>query len=179
MGGQRNPVPGLSEKLLDLAPHNDYTIKSVVCSIEKLFHSIKGVCEMKTLFLSSICIVLLTACSIPPTGVATPTQTKLPSPAQVQLPTSTNTESPTLTPAGLKYCVVPALLNIRSGPGTQYAVLAIEAQGICGLATARNEDASWVYITTNKYTGWAFVKYLSGEGDISTLPVFTELTPTP
>jgi uncharacterized protein YgiM (DUF1202 family) len=134
---------------------------------------------MKTLFLSSICIVLLTACSIPPTATAIATQTELPTPTQVKLPTSTYTESPSLTPAGLQYCVVPALLNIRSGPGTQYAVLAIEAQGICGLATARSKDSSWVHITFNKYTGWAYVKYLSGKGDISTLPIFTELTPTP
>ena len=134
---------------------------------------------MKSLFLSSICFVLLTACSIPSTATATATQTELPTPTQVQLPISTYTESPSLTPAGLKYCVVPALLNIRSGPGTQYPVLAIEAQGICGLLTARSKDASWVYIITNKYTGWASVKYLSGEGDISILPVFTALTPTP
>jgi uncharacterized protein YgiM (DUF1202 family) len=134
---------------------------------------------MKSLLLSIICIVMLSACSIPPTGTATPTQTELPIPTQAQLPTSTYTESPSLTPAGLKYCVVPALLNIRSGPGTQYSIVTIEAQGTCGLVTARNEDSSWLYISTGKYTGWASVKYLTGEGDISTLLVSTELTPTP
>jgi uncharacterized protein YgiM (DUF1202 family) len=134
---------------------------------------------MKSLFLSCICIVLLTACGIPFTGTAIPTQTDIPIPTQAQLPTSAYTESPSLTPAGLEYCVVPTLLNLRSGPGTQYSVVTIEAQGTCGLITARNEDASWVYIRTSKYTGWASVKYLSGEGNISTLPVFTELTLTP
>jgi uncharacterized protein YgiM (DUF1202 family) len=134
---------------------------------------------MKSLLLSSICIVLLTACGVSATGTATPTPTDLPTSTQVQLPISTYTESPSPTLAGLKYCVVPALLNLRSGPGTQYSVVTIEAQGICGLATARNKDASWAYLTTTKYTGWANVKYLSGTGDISTLPVFTQLTPTP
>jgi hypothetical protein len=57
--------------------------------------------------------------------------------------------------------------------------VAIEAQGICGQVTARNEDASWAYLSTGKYTGWAYVKYLSGIGDIGTLPVFKQLTPTP
>ncbi|MGD0878944.1 MAG: hypothetical protein ABSA01_12480 [Anaerolineales bacterium] len=134
---------------------------------------------MRSLFLSSLCVVLLSACGIASAGTATPTSTELPTSTQVQLPTPTYTESLSPTPAGLNYCVVPALLNLRSGPGTQYSVVAIEAQGICGLVTARNGDASWAYMTTGKYTGWAFVKYLSGKGDISSLPVFTELTPTP
>jgi uncharacterized protein YgiM (DUF1202 family) len=134
---------------------------------------------MKSLLLSSICVVLLTACGVSATGTATPTATDLPTFTQVQLPTSTITESPSITPAGLKYCVVPALLNLRSGPGIQYSIVAIEAQGICGQVTARNEDASWAYMSTGKYTGWAYVKYLSGTGDISALPVFKQLTPTP
>ena len=133
---------------------------------------------MKSLFLFVTCIVLLTACGLPSSGTATPTPTELPIPTQTQLPTSTDTQSPSPTLAGLKYCVVPALLNLRSGPGTQYSVVAVEAQGICGQATARNADSSWVYITTSKYTGWAIVKYLSGKGDISSLPVFTKSTPT-
>jgi hypothetical protein len=134
---------------------------------------------MKSLFLSVICIVLLTACGVSATGTATPTPTELALATQTQLPTSTYTASPSPTLSGLKYCVVPALLNLRKGPGTQYSVVAIEAQGICGQATARNKDASWVYLATSKYTGWASVKYLSGTGDISSLPVFTQLTPTP
>ena len=134
---------------------------------------------MRSLFVFIICIVLLTACSIASTGTVTPTPTELPTPTQVQSPTPTYTESPSPTPAELKYCIVPALLNLRSGPGTQYSVVTIEAQGTCGLVSTRNKDASWVYISTGKYTGWAYVKYLSGEGDISSLPVFTELTPTP
>ena len=134
---------------------------------------------MKFLLLSCICIVFLAACSSPATETATPIPTGLPSPTQAQLPTSTFTQTPTPTPAGVKYCVVPNLLNLRSGPGTQYSIVTIEAQGTCGQATARNEDASWVYLITGKYTGWAYATYLSGEGDIKNLPIFTALTLTP
>jgi uncharacterized protein YgiM (DUF1202 family) len=134
---------------------------------------------MRSLLLPSLCIVLLTACGVSATATVTPTATEIPTYTQVQLPTSTYTESPSVTPAGLKYCVVPALLNLRSGPGTQYSIVAIEAQGICGQVTARNADASWAYMSTGKYTGWAYVKYLSGTGDISSLPVFKQFTPTP
>jgi uncharacterized protein YgiM (DUF1202 family) len=136
---------------------------------------------MKFLFLSSMCIVLLAACSMPTaTGTATPTQTELPISTQLQLPTSTSTEIPaTPTLAGLKYCVVPNLLNLRSGPGIQYSIVVIEGQGSCFQVTARNEDASWVYIDTGKHAGWAYVKYLQGEGDLTTLPLFSELMLTP
>ena len=134
---------------------------------------------MRSIFLSSLCVILLSACGIASAGTATPTPTELSTSTLTQIPTSTYTESPSPTLAGLNFCVVPALLNLRSGPGTQYSIVTIEAQGTCGLVTARNEDSSWLNISTGKYTGWASIKYLTGEGDISTLPVSTELTPTP
>ena len=147
--------------------------------MEKPIHSIKGVCMMKSLFLSSICLVLLTACSVPASGKATATPTEMPISTLAQLPTSTLAETAIPTLQGLKYCVVPNLLNLRSGPGTQYSIVSIEAQATCGQVTARNEDASWAYLNTGKYSGWAYAKYLTGEGDLRTLPVFTVLTPTP
>jgi hypothetical protein len=135
---------------------------------------------MKFLFLSSMCIVFLAACSLPSTpATATPTQTELPISTQMQLPTSTDTITATPTLAGLKYCVVPNLLNLRSGPGIDYSIVVIEAQGSCFQIVARNEDSSWVYMNTGKYVGWAYAKYMSGEGDISSLPLIAEWTLTP
>ena len=58
-------------------------------------------------------------------------------------------------------------------------IVSIEAQGTCGQVTARNADSSWVYFNTTNQKGWAYVKYLAGEGDLSTLPVLAGLTPTP
>jgi uncharacterized protein YgiM (DUF1202 family) len=134
---------------------------------------------MKSLLLASFCIVLLTACSVHATGTATATPTGLATSTQVQLPTPTYTETSIPTLAGLKYCIVPNLLNLRSGPGTTYSIVSIEAQGTCGQVTARNADSSWVYFNTTNQKGWAYVKYLAGEGDLSTLPVLAGLTPTP
>ena len=137
---------------------------------------------MKFLFLSSMCIVLLAACSMP-TAAGTPTPSLTGAPISTQplvlLPTSTSTETPTVPLAGLKYCVVPNLLNLRSGPGINYSIVVIEGQGSCFQATARSDDSNWVYINTGKYAGWAYIKYLSGEGDISSLPLLAELTLTP
>jgi uncharacterized protein YgiM (DUF1202 family) len=135
---------------------------------------------MKTLLLSCLCIVLLAACSKPATATATPSTTEIPTPTLAQPATSANTPIPSPTPtlAGLKYCVVPNLLNLRSGPGTQFSIVVIEGQGTCGQVTARNEDSSWVYFSVGKYNGWAFAKYLAGEGNIKSLPVSSELSPT-
>ncbi len=134
---------------------------------------------MKTLILLTMGIVFLAACSNPATATATATETETPLPTQTQLPTPTLTQTALPTPAGLKYCVKTGLLNMRSGPGTQYSVVAILANDTCGLVSGRNEDASWGYMATNKFTGWVFVKYLSGTGDIKSLPVLTVTTPTP
>jgi uncharacterized protein YgiM (DUF1202 family) len=136
---------------------------------------------MKFLLLSCMCIVFLAACSMPASGTAIPSPTELPSPTpQAQIPTSANTPIPSPMPtlAGLKYCVVPNLLNLRSGPGTQFSIVVIEGQGTCGQVTARNEDSSWVYFSVGKYNGWAFAKYLTGQGDIKSLPLSSGSTPT-
>jgi uncharacterized protein YgiM (DUF1202 family) len=142
----------------------------------------KDWCEMKTM-LFCLCLVFLAACdsaSATATATAAPLPTGLPSPTQVpSLPSPTPTQILSPTPAGLKYCIVPNLLNLRSGPGIDYSIVVIEGQDTCGQATARNADSSWVYINFGKYTGWAYAKYLSGEGDISTLPLSTTLTQTP
>ena len=137
---------------------------------------------MRSIFilLSCLGIFFLAACSnFPATGTATPAPTVFSSPTQAQLPTSTHTQTPSPTLAGLKFCVVPNLLNLRSGPGTDYSIVVIEGQGTCGQATARDKDANWVYFITGNFSGWAYAKYLSGEGDISSLPIYTALTLTP
>jgi hypothetical protein len=137
---------------------------------------------MKFLILSSMCIVYLAACSMPvANGMPTPTLTESPISTHplLLLPTSTSPGTPTATLTGLKYCVVPNLLNLRSGPGINYSIVVIEGQGSCFQATARSDDSNWVYINTGKYAGWAYIKYLSGEGDISSLPLMAELTLTP
>jgi hypothetical protein len=134
---------------------------------------------MKTFFVISMCMILMVACGQPANATPTPTLTEILLPTQTLLPSSTYTVTHTSSPSGLKYCVVPNLLNLRSGPGIQYSIVVIEAQGTCFLATARNQDSSWVYFHTGKYTGWAYAKYLSGEGDISSLPLYAELTLTP
>jgi uncharacterized protein YgiM (DUF1202 family) len=134
---------------------------------------------MKSLIFASICIVLLSACSGSAGGTATATPTELATSTQVQLPTSTYTETFNPTLAGLKYCIVPNLLNLRSGPGINYSIVSIEGQGTCGQVTARNADSSWVFISTGNYSGWAYTKFLAGQGDLSTLPVKEGLTPTP
>ena len=135
---------------------------------------------MRSLFLSLACIaILLSACSIPSREIATSTQTSIPIPTLTLEAEPTPTQFlPTATASEVKYCVVPGLLNVRSGPGIQYTIVAILAQGTCGTVAARNDDLSWVYFITSKYSGWVYTKYVSGKGDINTLPLYTVLTLT-
>jgi len=135
---------------------------------------------MRFLFLSLICIaVLLSACNVPSRETATSTQTSIPVPTLTleALPAPTQF-LPTATASEMKYCVVPGLLNVRSGPGIQYSIVAILGQDTCGTVAARNDDLSWVYFNTSKYSGWVYTKYVSGQGDINTLPLYTVLTLT-
>jgi len=138
---------------------------------------------MKSLILSIMCIVLLTACSNPSPATATatvaPSQTELPAPTQTQPPTPTYTLTPVPTPKGLQGCVVPEQLNVRKGPGTQNGIVGKLNKGTCVLLIAQNTDNKWFWEISDKYNGWVDGDYLSGNGNRSTLPLLTELTQTP
>jgi len=145
-----------------------------------------------------------------PTGSATPSTTPsltvtpthtLTSTATLTLTptiTLTPTQKPTLTPLPTKptfetltYCVnspYAYTINVRSGPGTNYAPLGEPLLvGKCLAFSARNEEETWLQIAPNQpdetleqYTdGWIF-RELLGLGSIGSidLPAVT-LTPTP
>jgi len=140
---------------------------------------------MKSLILSTIFIVLLSACSNSATVTATstatavPTQTEIPTPTQTQSPTPTYTLTPVPTPNGIKGCVKPEQLNVRKEPGTQYAIVGILNKGTCVILIARNTDNIWFWEISDKYNGWVDGDYLSGNGGRKKLPLLSELTQTP
>lgn len=145
---------------------------------------------MKSLILSIMCIVLLTACSTPApaigtaslpllqTQLTTPTQTELPVPTQTEPPIPTDTPALAPTPNAVRVCVLPDQLNLRTGPGTTYNVAGVLKKGTCIFAIARNPNNTWFWLITNDYNGWAAGTYLSAKGDLNTLPIVTEFTQT-
>ena len=63
-------------------------------------------------------------------------------------------------------------LNVRSGPGLEYGAVATLPQGFGVNLVARNNAASWVFISlTNGVTGWVNVNYLYTNFRIWDLPI--------
>jgi uncharacterized protein YraI len=135
--------------------------------------------SMKSVFILVSIVLMVSAC----TPYYTPIQTAIIYPTKTNLPTSTSTstytQSPSPTPVGLIGCVGTNFPNVRSGPGTQWEVLSGLLPGTCVVIRARDQDASWGYLVSDDMTGWVFLYYLVVEGDINSLPLFTELTQTP
>ncbi len=101
---------------------------------------------------------------IPPTDTLPPTESALP-------PTATEPPgSPTPLPSAR---VMVKLLNVRSGPGTAYPVVAIVKEGDKLTALGRTPDNLWIVVRLADGTsGWcsAQSKYITLNGSISELP---------
>src|SRR5687767_9774859 len=131
-----------------------------------------------------------------PTGTVTAAST--PAPTLTLTTTTTSTAKPTVTPSPtnlpfnrLTFCVNSLYansINVRSGPGTNYAPLGGPLPvGECLAFSARNEEGSWLQVapgqidpTLAQYEGgWIFRELLGlGSGGPIDLPAVT-LTPTP
>ena len=75
-------------------------------------------------------------------------------------------------------------INIRRGPGVGYNPLAVFANGQSSVATARNADGTWLYISipdVSGQTGWVNAKtqYSTVSGEINVLPVSSVSPPEP
>jgi len=108
--------------------------------------------------------------------------------AKVQFSWSLVSSAPTPTPVPTSGTgtVVSALLNVRTGPGTNYAILGQLSHGqVVPLVGYRSSDANWVMITWNNTQAWVSGKpaYLQTSTNIANLPVWgsseSTTTPTP
>lgn len=76
--------------------------------------------------------------------------------------------------------VVSARLNVRTGPGTQFAVIGVLSRGqTVSLAGYRSADAGWVMINWNGSTAWVSGRpaYLSTTVNIAAMPVWQGTPP--
>ncbi len=102
----------------------------------------------------------LTAVSTTPVATATP---------------SANTATPTPPPTtNITGVVNTGALNIRSGPGVQYNVIAAVYFGDVVTLIGRNADSTWLYIQTA-----AAARYITPSASISLLPVVDSSVSTP
>ena len=78
---------------------------------------------------------------------------------------------------GVDTAVVPTAtvatyaLNVRSGPGASYTIVAYLSQWQTAKMVGRNSAGSWVQIQLSNGTGWIHAAYIQTNVAISTLPV--------
>jgi len=111
-----------------------------------------------------------------PEAKETPTPTNTPAP-----PTPTVIPSPVPSPTSpeLMAIVQAEVLNVRSGPGTNYPVIASVKQGDSLQVMARNQDANWIEIMLSSgRRGWVAVWLVQHGFAIEAVPL-ASVIPTP
>lgn len=111
---------------------------------------------------------------------------------EVIVTTATPTGTPpTVVPATATHTAVPPVnatavintgkLNVRSGPGIEFAILTSVNNGATVNLLARNPEGTWALIRTSQAVdGWVNVKYIIPNVPIASLPVVgTAVTVTP
>lgn len=82
-------------------------------------------------------------------------------------------EGPQTQPTGYTVTAFPYAVNIRTGPSTEYEILAFLPRRSTAQVLGRNEDATWWQIRYDGTVGWVSAPYAVIEegADISTIPV--------
>ena len=99
--------------------------------------------------------------------------TQPPTPRPPAAPTATQ---PSSGPTGY---VNFDFLNMRTGPGTKYDLIAKLNQGQSMSLLGRNSDGTWALVRLpGGQEGWVFTQYLTATVSITTLPVIGDTPPT-
>ncbi|MCP4166312.1 MAG: SH3 domain-containing protein [Chloroflexi bacterium] len=125
----------------------------------------------------------------PPTATALPpTPTPLEPTATPQAPTATATpEEPTPTPEPETPTPLPAPaivantgINVRSGPGTAYPVVAALDAGQSADIVGRSQNSAWWQITfADGAEGWVFADIVDAAGNTTAVAVVSDISPPP
>ena len=119
----------------------------------------------------------------PATG-AQPTATPQPV-AQAPTATATATTPPTATPTPKPMVSADKAVNVRSGPGTNYPVIASLDGGDQAVIVGQNPAGDWWQIRLdNEKLGWVLGSIVTAQGDTGGIPVASNIpapppTPTP
>jgi hypothetical protein len=137
-------------------------------------------------------VVAATATSRPPTATATPSATPTATATPTSSPTATlaatntatavpsptTTPSPTATPRP-RLTLIVERLNIRSGPGTAYPVLAVAESDQQFELTGRSANGEWWQVCcVADQLGWVFAESTTVAGATDAIPV-VDAPPTP
>jgi uncharacterized protein YgiM (DUF1202 family) len=91
--------------------------------------------------------------------------------------------TPAETPTVPTAIIQPARMNVRSGPGTHFAVVGSADQGASFEITGVNPVGDWYRINYGGGTGWVFASLVSVVGPVENIPALSEadlpVVPTP
>ncbi len=86
----------------------------------------------------------------------------------------------TATPTGVKATVKGATLNVRSGPGTTFSVIASAKKGQSFDVQGKTNDGAWLQLCCfNGKSGWVSASLVTVAGDIKKVPVPADLPAPP
>jgi hypothetical protein len=120
-----------------------------------------------------------------PTPVVAPTNTPTPTPVATDTPVSTPTPevpptaTPTNTPETARAVINNPTVNIRSGPGTNYANIGQARNGERYDITGKNAAGDWYQINFNGQTGWVTSQFVVVEGDPAAVQVAANIPAAP
>ena len=118
--------------------------------------------------------------TLPPPPIATPQATATPRPTATPPPTAT--PLPTATPAPTPAPVVARTngnVNVRSGPGTAYPILAQVPAGTTFVVQGQNSAGTWWQVCClREKPGWVLAELLSATGPMN-VPVVADIPPPP
>jgi len=113
--------------------------------------------KRKTLIVMAAAFTLALA-AVAPTMAQTPAPTTAPVPTAVPLVASTSLYATSLN----------FLVNVRSGPGTEYTILGKVHQGDALDITGKLADGSWLRLNFNGQEGWVLHTLFDVTGDLTT-----------
>lgn len=112
-----------------------------------------------------------------PTPTPTPKFTETPPPS----PTVTSTPAPEVLPTlDVVIGTVLEAMRLRTGPGSEYSIVAIMPAGEIVTLRAVTEDGAWFQLErANGTIGWGAVRFIAPSGDLSGLEYVISRTATP
>lgn len=115
----------------------------------------------------------------PPEPTTASTSTLEPTPSSTPAATSTSTDIPTATPITEPRAKADRVVNLRTGPGTNYPVAGSMKVGDVYNIVGRTADRSWLQVCCVGETfAWVAASVVSATGDLSTVRLVQDI-PTP
>ncbi|MCB0255478.1 MAG: SH3 domain-containing protein [Anaerolineae bacterium] len=117
--------------------------------------------------------------AIAPTNTPTPEPMATDTPVDTPTPDTPPTDAPTPTPEVARLVIDNPTLNVRGGPGTNYAIVGRANNGERYDVTGKNAQGSWYQIDFNGQTGWVSGDYVVLEGDPGSVQVAANIPAAP